>query len=71
MYLIFRCSCGRALYAKEGVSQKKCVCGKIFKVKDRRILKKAPDVETASEMVRKLQEEKYGGVVFTTADKLR
>jgi hypothetical protein len=71
LYLIFRCSCGRATYAKEGVSRKKCVCGKTFKVKDRRILHKAPDAETASEMVRKLQEEKYGGGCFTTADKIR
>lgn len=71
MYLIFRCNCGRATYAKEGVLQKRCVCGKTFKVKDKRILKRAPDAETAAEMVRELQEEKYGGVVFTTADKLR
>jgi len=34
-------------------------------------LEKAPDAETAAEMVRKLQEEKYGGGVFTTADKIR
>ncbi len=71
MYLVFRCSCARATYAKEGVSQKKCVCGKISKVKDKRILYKAPDAETAAEMVRKLQEEKYGGAIFTTADKIR
>ncbi|MGV8143359.1 MAG: DUF1922 domain-containing protein [Methanothermobacter sp.] len=71
MYLIFRCSCGRATYVKEGVLQKKCVCGKTFKVKDTRILKKAPDAETAAEMVRELQEEKFGSGIFTTADKLR
>ena len=33
MYLIFRCDCGRALYAKEGVATRKCVCGKTLKVK--------------------------------------
>ncbi|NYB27576.1 MAG: DUF1922 domain-containing protein [Methanobacteriaceae archaeon] len=71
MYLIFRCNCGRAIYAKEGAKQKTCVCGRTWKVKDRKILKKAPDAETAAEMVRKLQEEKYGGGVFTTADKIR
>lgn len=71
MYLIFRCTCGRATYTKEGVKQKRCVCGKTFKVKDRKILKKAPDAESAAEIVRKLQEEKYGGGIFTTADKLR
>ncbi|MCE5215261.1 MAG: DUF1922 domain-containing protein [Methanobacterium sp.] len=71
MYLIFRCNCGRANYAKEGVLQKKCVCGKTFKVKDRKIIHRAPDAEKASELVRKLQEEKYGGGYFTTADKIR
>ena len=71
MYLIFRCNCGRAIYAKEGAKQKTSVCGRTWKVKDRKILKKAPDAETAAEMVRKLQEEKYGGGVFTTADKIR
>ena len=28
MYFIFRCDCGRVLYAKEGVATRKCVCGK-------------------------------------------
>jgi hypothetical protein len=71
MYLVFRCNCGRANYAREGVKQKKCVCGKTLKIKDRKILKKAPDAESAAQMVRELQEEKYGGMVFTTANKLR
>jgi predicted kinase len=71
MYLIFRCSCGRATYAKEGVQHKTCVCGKTFKVRDKRILKRAPDADTAAQMVRELQEEKYGGGIFTTADKIR
>ena len=70
MYLIFRCDCGRAMYSKEGVMQKKCVCGKIFKVKSRRIIAKTDDVQLASQKVRELQEEKYGNVVFTTADKV-
>lgn len=71
MYLIFRCDCGRATYAKEGASQKECACGKRIKVKSRRILQKAEDAQTAAEIVRKLQEEKYGGGIFTTADKIR
>jgi hypothetical protein len=70
MYLIFRCDCGRAMYAKEGVATRKCVCGKNIKVKTRRIFKKAEDAQTASDMVRELQEEKYGGSFFTTADKI-
>lgn len=71
MYLVFRCNCGRAVYAREGVSQKRCVCGKILKVKGRKILHKAEDAQSASEMVRKLQEEKYGSGYLTTADKIR
>lgn len=70
MYLIFRCDCGRAMYSKEGVMQKKCVCGKVFKVKSRHIIAKTEDVQMAAEKVRELQEEKYGGAVFTTANKI-
>jgi hypothetical protein len=71
MYLIFRCDCGRALYAKEGVATRKCVCGKNLKVKQRRIFKKVETAEEASEAVRELQEEKYGGTGFTTADTIK
>ncbi|OPX59779.1 MAG: hypothetical protein A4E25_00971 [Methanobacterium sp. PtaB.Bin024] len=70
MYLIFRCDCGRAVYAKEGVKRKKCVCGKNLKVAERRILAKTQDPQEASKKVQELQEEKYGGAIFTTADKL-
>jgi len=71
MYLIFRCDCGRALYAKEGVATRKCVCGKNLKVKQRRIFKKVETAEEASEAVRELQEEKYGETGFTTADTIK
>jgi hypothetical protein len=71
MYLIFRCDCGRGMYAKEGVATRKCVCGKNIKVKTRRIIKKVEDYQTASDEVRDLQEEKYGGTFFTTADKVK
>jgi hypothetical protein len=70
MYLIFRCDCGRAIYAKEGVSRRKCVCGKNLKVKERRIIAKTDESRNAAEMVQKLQEEKYGGAYITTADKI-
>lgn len=70
MYIIFRCDCGRAMYSKEGVKQKKCVCGKTFKVKSRKIIAKTEDVGLASKKVQELQEEKYGGAYFTTADKI-
>ena len=70
MYIIFRCDCGRAMYSREGVMQKKCVCGKTFKVKSRRIIAQTDDVRLAVEKVKELQEEKYGGAIFTTADKI-
>jgi len=44
MYYIFRCDCGRVLYAKEGVATRKCVCGKTLKVKGRRIFKKVETI---------------------------
>ena len=70
MYIIFRCDCGRAVYSKEGNASKKCVCGKNLKVKERRIIAMVQDAEQASNMVRELQEEKYGSAYFTTADKI-
>ena len=70
MYLIFRCDCGRVLYGKEGVVTRKCVCGKALKVKLRRIFKKVETAEEASNAVREMQEEIYGGTGFITADKL-
>jgi len=71
MYLIFRCNCGRAVYAKDSVKVKKCVCGKNLKVAERRIIARTEDSQTASLKVQELQEEKYGGAYFTTADKIR
>jgi hypothetical protein len=59
------------MYAKEGVISRKCVCGKTIKVKTRRIIKKVENYQDASEEVRNLQEEKYGGTFFTTADKVK
>ena len=70
MYMIFRCDCGRAVYSKKGVATRKCVCGKTIKVKDRRILAIVEEAVQASDKVRELQEEKYGGAYFTTADKV-
>ncbi len=64
MYLIFRCDCGRALYSKEGNMTRKCVCGRTVKVKTRRIFGRAETFQEASELVRKLQEEKYGSCGF-------
>ncbi len=58
------------MYSREEVAQKKCVCGKTFKTKSRRIIARVEDAQAASEKVRELQEEKYGGAYFTTADKI-
>ena len=71
MYLVFRCDCGRAVYTREGVKQKKCVCGKNLKVAERRIMAKTEDAQSAAFKVQELQEEKYGGAYITTADKIR
>jgi hypothetical protein len=70
MYILFRCDCGRAMYSKEGVASRKCVCGKNIKVKERRIIAQVEEVDQASDMVKELQEEKYGSAYFTTADKI-
>ena len=70
MYYIFRCDCGRVLYAKEGVATRKCVCGKTLKVKGRRIFKKVETREEASYAVQKMQDEIYGNTVFIKASDL-
>ncbi len=70
MYLIFRCDCGRALYAKEGVATRKCVCGKTLKVKSRRIFKKAATREDASLAVQEMQDKIYGNTGFKRASEL-
>lgn len=71
MYYIFRCDCGRVLYAKQGVKTRKCTCGKTIKVKSRRILQKVETANDASEAVQKMQEEIYGGSLFKTADEFK
>ncbi|WP_409200476.1 DUF1922 domain-containing protein [Methanobrevibacter sp. DSM 116169] len=71
MYLIFRCDCGRVLYAKEGVATRKCTCGKSIKVKQRRIFKKVETSEDASLAVQEMQEEIYGQTGFIRADKIK
>jgi hypothetical protein len=70
MYYIFRCDCGRVLYAKEGVATRKCVCGKTLKVKGRRIFKKVETREEASYAVQKMQDEIYGNTGFIQASDL-
>ena len=70
MYFIFRCDCGRALYAKEGVATRKCVCGKTLKVKSRRIFQKVATREEASLAVQEMQDKIYGNTDFIQASDL-
>ena len=70
MYLIFRCDCGRVLYAKEGIATRKCVCGKTLKVKSRRIFKKALTREDATRAVQEMQDELYKNTGFMKASDL-
>ena len=70
MYLIFRCDCGRVLYAKECVATRKCVCGKTIKVKGRRIFKRVNTREEASYTVQEMQDEIYGNTGFILASDL-
>lgn len=71
MYLIFRCDCGRVLYAKKGRATRKCPCGKTIKVKDRRIFQRVETAQEASLAVQRMQEEIYGGSAFSTADEFK
>lgn len=71
MYLIFRCGCGRVLYAKEGVKTRKCVCGKTLKVKKRRIFRKVETREEASLAVQEMQDEIYGNTDFHLASDIK
>ena len=64
MYFIFRCDCGRVLYAKEGVATRKCVCGKTLK------FKKVETREEASLAVQEMQDEIYGNTDFQRASDL-
>jgi predicted GNAT family N-acyltransferase len=70
MYLIFRCDCGRVLYAKEGVATRKCVCGKTLKVKSRRIFQKAVTREDATLAVQQMQDKIYKNTGFQKASDL-
>jgi hypothetical protein len=54
-YLVFRCRCGRHLYANEMAKTRTCPCGKKTQLSKVRVLAKAEDERAAGEMVRKLQ----------------
>ncbi|VVB64803.1 Uncharacterised protein [uncultured archaeon] len=54
-YLVFRCSCGRHLYAQEGAKTRACPCGRRVQVNRVKILARADDARDAGDRVRKLQ----------------
>ncbi len=72
MYLVVRCDCGRVLYANDEYDTKKCSdCGKVLKIKNRRVLGKTDNVEDARVFVQELQDTLYHNTDFVTADKIR
>ena len=68
MYLVFRCDCGRVLVAREEQKTRKCPCGKVVKVKGRRLLCKVEDIREVPIVVQELQSEIYNNTGFVTAD---
>ena len=55
MFIVFRCGCGRHLYARKDAKTRTCPCGKRILLSKVRILSKAEDAAAAGEMVRRLQ----------------
>jgi hypothetical protein len=67
MYLIFRCRCGRHLYALESAKTRTCPCGRKVALAKARILAKAEDAIAAGEMVRAPQLKDRGMTGFRPA----
>jgi hypothetical protein len=55
MFVVFRCSCGRHLYAPKDAKTRTCPCKKRTLLSKARILARAEDAYAAGEIVRKLQ----------------
>jgi hypothetical protein len=67
MFVVFRCSCGRHLYAPKDAKTRTCPCGKRTRLDKARILARAQDAFRAGEAVRKLQLGEHGMTGFGTA----
>jgi len=67
MFVVFRCSCGRHLYAPLDAKTRTCPCGKRTILSKARVLAQAEDAYAAGEMVRKLQLEGHGMTGFKPA----
>jgi len=67
MFVVFRCRCGRHLYAPKDAKTRTCPCGKRSLLSKVRILAQAEDAYVAGEIVRKLQLEGHGMTGFRPA----
>ncbi|GEM_PF-128938 len=67
MFIVFRCSCGRHLYAPKDSKTRTCPCGKRTILAKARVIAQAEDAQSAGEMVRKLQLGKHGMTGFLPA----
>jgi len=67
MFIVFRCSCGRHLYAPKDSKTRTCPCGKRTVLARTKILAEAKDAATAGEIVRQLQLGKHGMTGFRSA----
>jgi len=67
MFVVFRCRCGRHLYAPKDAKTRTSPCGKRSLLSKVRILAQAEDAYAAGEIVRKLQLEGHGMTGFKQA----
>jgi hypothetical protein len=67
MFVVFRCSCGRHLYAQFGAKTRTCPCGKRTLLSKARVLAQAEDAYAAGEIVRRLQLGEHGMTGFQPA----
>ncbi len=67
MFVVFRCSCGRHLYAPKDAKTRTCPCGKRTRLDKVKILARAKDAFAAGEAVRKLQLGEHGMTGFRAA----
>jgi len=67
MFVVFRCSCGRHLYAPQNAKTRSCPCGKRIQISKARVLARAQDAPAAGEAVRRLQLGEKGMTGFRPA----
>jgi hypothetical protein len=67
MYIIFRCRCGRHLYAQREAKTRTCPCGRRTRLDVVRVLGQAEDATAAGDLVRRMQAAGRGMVGFRSA----